>query len=71
MPSHAAEQVLGERSVAPGRLEATLRLACGCRVTRTLPDDRILDGEAGARYAVGKFPCPAGHPVGHRPARTP
>jgi hypothetical protein len=67
MPSHAAEQVLDEKHAGPGRIEATLRLACGCVVTRLLAADRILDGATGVRFAVGKFPCPAGHAVGRGP----
>jgi hypothetical protein len=67
MPSHAADRVLDEKRLGPGRIEATLRLACGCVITCLLPEDRILDGAAGFRLAVGKFPCPAGHTVGSRP----
>lgn len=42
---------------------ATLELQCGCTVVRTLPDDRIVERPSGERFAVGKIPCPAGHPV--------
>ncbi|MCA9710951.1 MAG: hypothetical protein KDK70_34235 [Myxococcales bacterium] len=47
----------------PAHVVATLELQCGCRVTRTLPEDRIVERPGGERFAVGKIPCPQGHPV--------
>jgi hypothetical protein len=48
----------------PTRVVATLELQCGCTITRTLPEDRIVErGPSGERFAVGKYPCPQGHPV--------
>lgn len=65
MPSHAVRRLLG---LAPdpsdsGRVVATLELVCGCRVERSLPEDRIVERPGGERFAVGKVPCPLGHPV--------
>ncbi|MFV8752757.1 hypothetical protein ACNOYE_19585 [Nannocystaceae bacterium ST9] len=45
------------------RVIATLALACGCVVTHEIARDRILDDVEPPR-AVGKYPCPLGHPVG-------
>lgn len=44
------------------RVIATLELACGCVVTREIVRDRIVDDVDPPR-AVGKYPCPQGHPV--------
>lgn len=42
---------------------ATLELQCGCQVVCVVPEDRIVERPGGERFAVGKIPCPAGHPV--------
>jgi hypothetical protein len=47
----------------PTAVVATLELQCGCRVVRTLSGDRIVERPSGERFAVGKVPCPQGHPV--------
>jgi len=47
----------------PGAVVADLELQCGCRVVRVLAEDRIVERPGGERFAVGKIPCPAGHPV--------
>ena len=39
-------------------MRATLRLGCGCIVTRELPADRIQQTVDGATLVVGKFNCP-------------
>lgn len=65
MASHAVRRLL-DLSPAPNDptcVLATLELMCGCRVTRTLPEDRIVERPGGERFAVGKVPCPQGHPV--------
>lgn len=62
MPSQGARAVLALREQGDG-YEATLLLACGCEVTRTIARDRILFTEDGERRAIGKYPCPLDHPV--------
>ncbi len=62
MASQAADEILGLEDVSDQRVRATLRLACGCVVTREIARDRIVDDIEPAR-AVGKYPCPQGHPV--------
>ena len=47
----------------PAAVVATLELQCGCRVERVLPEDRIVERPGGERFAVGKIPCPVGHPI--------
>ena len=42
---------------------ATLTLACGCTTTLVIAADRIAESTGGERFAVGKYPCPKGHPV--------
>ena len=66
MPSHAAKALLSERALPDGRLEVVLLLACGCSVRRTVEPDRIAVDTLGKRFAVGKYPCPQGHPVSAR-----
>lgn len=66
--SHAALQLLRETPLEDGRVEVTLRLACGCTVTRAIAASRIVETDDGRRFAAGKYPCPAGHPV--RPPST-
>lgn len=45
------------------RVRATVELSCGCQVTRSLAEDRIVERPGGEHFAVGKIPCPQGHPV--------
>ena len=68
MPSQSAIAILDVRphpSSVPGeeRVQARLRLTCGCVVERTIAADRILTASDGATIAVGKYPCPEDHPV--------
>lgn len=62
----ASQAAVAIRELQPaessGRVIATLELACGCVVTREIARDRILDDIEPPR-AVGKYPCPEGHPV--------
>lgn len=69
VPSHAVRRLLdlGPDPDDPTRVLATLELMCGCRVTRSLPEDRVVERPGGERFMVGKVPCPQGHPV--RPPR--
>ena len=66
--SHAALHILRERPLDSGQLEVTLQLACGCTLTRAIPRSRVVQTDDGRRFAAGKYPCPAGHPV--RPPST-
>lgn len=61
MQSAVAVLSVAEGDSATTRL-VTLRLACGCVVTRTIAADRLLE-LSGERRAVGKYPCPERHPV--------
>jgi hypothetical protein len=64
--SQAVQRLIDVGPVAgdPTRVAVTLELQCGCTITRTLPEDRIVErGPSGERFAVGKYPCPRGHPV--------
>jgi len=65
MASHAVRRLIELRALAddPTRLEATLELQCGCRVTRTIAEDRVVERPGGERFVVGKIPCPERHPV--------
>ncbi len=64
MPSHAAIEVVAVAGGAtPGRVRATLVLACGCTVTQEIAADRILEDVGGGVMAVGKYVCPVGHAV--------
>ncbi len=62
MASQAAIALLEWEAIDEQRVRARLRLACGCVVTREIARDRILDDVDPPR-AVGKYPCPLGHPV--------
>jgi hypothetical protein len=55
---------------APARVEAVLKLACGCVVTRAISADRVAESVDGEMFPVGKYPCPENHPPGgpRRPA---
>ena len=71
MASHAAVSLVSETPVpgTPVRVEAVLKLACGCTVTRVIAADRVAETTSGERIPVGKYPCPEGHPV--NPPRKP
>jgi hypothetical protein len=72
MASHAVRRLLDATPAADGTtFEATLELQCGCRVVLTLPEDRLVERPGGERFAVGKVPCPAGHPVVGPSSATP
>jgi hypothetical protein len=45
------------------RVEATIELRCGCTVTLPISPDRVLQRPDGTDFAVGKYPCPLGHPA--------
>lgn len=62
MASQGASAIVAVESIDAERVRATLRLDCGCVVTREIARDRILDDVDPPR-AVGKYPCPLGHPV--------
>lgn len=55
--------IVGE---SPPKVRAVIELACGCVVERVLASDRILETMDGLRIAVGKYPCPVGHPLAKR-----
>lgn len=63
MPSHAVRTLLSESPRPDGALELELELVCGCRVRVSASADRVVTTVDGARLAVGKYPCPNGHPV--------
>lgn len=63
MPSHSAAEVLEVSPTGAGRTRVHFRLACGCERTDELPDDRLIERPDGGVLLVGKYPCPAGHPV--------
>ena len=67
MVAQAATEVLALAPAGPGRMQARLRLACGCDIDRELNEDRVLERVDGARFVVGKYPCPEDHPAGFRP----
>ena len=50
----------------PPEVLAVIELACGCVVERVLASDRILETVDGLQIAVGKYPCPVGHPLAKR-----
>jgi hypothetical protein len=61
MVAQAAVAILSLAPAGPGRVQARLRLACGCTVDRELNEDRVLERDDGERFVVGKYPCPEGH----------
>jgi hypothetical protein len=60
---HGVRRIVSEVALPDGRVQATLELQCGCTIVRRLDENRLLTAEDGARLAVGKYPCPLGHPV--------
>jgi hypothetical protein len=63
MASQRAVAILASTPEPEGRVRARLRLACGCEVDYAGPADRLVETEDGGRRAVGKYPCPEGHPL--------
>jgi hypothetical protein len=63
MPSQSAIEVLEVIERADDALTVTLRLACGCVVTRDIARDRLLVTDEGEKRAIGKYPGPLDHPV--------
>ncbi len=63
MASQAVAKLLHESPLEDGRLHVRFRLVCGCEVELDVAADRVLDTTDGLRLAVGKYPCPNGHPV--------
>lgn len=63
MPSHGAREIVDVADLGGGRARVRFRLECGCERTDDVPDDRLIDTPDGGRVLVGKYPCPAGHPV--------
>ena len=64
MVSQASEQLLQVTPIegAADRVRAQIRLRCGCVVDMEIASDRILQRPDGTDFAVGKYPCPEGHP---------
>jgi hypothetical protein len=63
MASQGATALLRDHPRADGRREVRLRLSCGCEVDLVVTADRVQTSVDGERFAVGKYPCPQGHPV--------
>lgn len=69
MTSQAVRRIVREGITdASGRTDATLELLCGCVIDAALDEHHLLTAEDGVRLAVGKYPCPLGHPA-RRPSR--
>lgn len=66
MGSHSIARLVERGEEVAGAIEATVMLACGCTVSRSIAADRFLTRPDGSALVVGKIPCPQGHPVGHR-----
>jgi hypothetical protein len=60
---HGVRRIVSEVALPDGRAEVTLELVCGCVIARRLDGNRLVIAEDGVRLAVGKYPCPKGHPV--------
>ncbi|MBX7099124.1 MAG: hypothetical protein K1X89_15545 [Myxococcaceae bacterium] len=63
MPSHGARRIVQVTSRSDGQIDLRVELLCGCTVDLVTAADRVLYTEDGLTLAVGKFPCPSGHPV--------
>lgn len=65
MASHAVRRLIDATPAQgdPSAVAVTLELQCGCRIERFVPEDRVVERPGGERFVVGKYPCPAGHPV--------
>jgi hypothetical protein len=64
MASHTAIALLrDEPGPAADLRRVELRLACGCIVRRVIAAGQVIATTRGPRMAVGKYPCPVGHPV--------
>ena len=62
MASQRAIAILARAPAGEGTTRVTLKLGCGCEVERRIASDRLLKVDGGW-LAVGKYPCPEGHPV--------
>ncbi|MBM4776908.1 MAG: hypothetical protein GQE15_04320 [Archangiaceae bacterium] len=69
MTIHAATRILRETARSDGRTNVEFELVCGCVITRTLDEHRLITAEDGVRLVIGKYPCPVGHPVRRPDAR--
>ena len=69
MPSHGARRIVHFTPRSDGQVDLRAELLCGCTVDVVTAADRVLRTEDGLTIAVGKFPCPSGHPV-VRPGAT-
>ena len=69
MTIHAATRILKETPRADGSADVEFELVCGCVITRTLDEHRLITAEDGVRLVIGKYPCPVGHPVRRPDAR--
>ncbi len=58
MATQRAVELLEAAPTCGGHVRATLRLGCGCVVTREIAADRIQTTVDGKTLVVGKFPCP-------------
>jgi hypothetical protein len=63
--SQRALKIVGSDPKGEG-VVATLELACGCIHTFDIESDRLLETVNGDTIAVGKYPCPKGHPLARR-----
>lgn len=64
MPGHAVRRLIAvEPAADPSQVVVTVELVCGCELTTTIGEDRIVERPGGERFAVGKLPCPVRHPV--------
>lgn len=61
--SQAVRRILNEQPRTDGLTDATLELTCGCVIEARLDADRLPTADDGVRLAVGKYPCPLGHPA--------
>lgn len=58
MGAQRAVELLEAAPSCGGHVRATLRLGCGCVITRDMAADRIQTTVEGKTLVVGKFPCP-------------
>ncbi len=62
MTAQAVRQILSETVAPDGLTDVELELNCGCVVRAHVDENRLLTAEDGVRLAIGKYPCPQGHP---------
>ena len=70
MASQAARALLKVTFGPEGQVALELELVCGCRLEVMTAADRVVTTVNGLTLAVGKFPCPNGHPVQRPEPRT-